>query len=175
MKMLEKTFQASNDGNEIHTYTQLKRTDKVAMYKRERVSGKVYGYEVFEIKTIKKGAKLPNGKVEEEDREAYPGGKSFGKKNSYFCNSEHRAEVRYEEVVESIDSRQQNNDEDNEDFQFPDGNFTINDLCELNPSYGKPNIYADIQKMIKDGLVKKVGEMSNSSGRGKKMIVYTVV
>jgi len=84
MKTLETTFVSAAGGfaNEPLTYTQITRTQKFAVYQRER-DGVIKDYEVFEIKIDPKGKvqKFPNGsiKVVEDDTEKYASTNQFGR------------------------------------------------------------------------------------------------
>ena len=102
MKILEAVKRWTGDGygdSQARIFTQLKRTEKVALYKRTVEStGHDDGYEVFLIKMRHKGDKLPGGMVEEEDREVYPSAGSFGK-SAWNPSSLREAEFRYNQLT----------------------------------------------------------------------------
>ena len=60
------------------TLTQLKRTDNVALFKREKKDKSLVGYEVFFIKTVNEGYTYPSGAICTETHERYPAGRAFG-------------------------------------------------------------------------------------------------
>jgi hypothetical protein len=78
MKKLELNFETNADQTGKMRFIQLERCDTVALYRRDRMDGKVFSYELFKIKVVKAGTKLPNGKVVEEDYEKYPTKHNFG-------------------------------------------------------------------------------------------------
>ncbi len=79
MKKLEKSFVGNYDRVGNTRFVQVKRTSDVAMYRRENMDGSLRSFEVFIVKNRKKGDALPNGAVEKEDRECYPGTSAFGR------------------------------------------------------------------------------------------------
>jgi hypothetical protein len=80
-------------------FTQLERTNDCALYKRSKPDGKVVGFEVIEIKTVKAGTVFAKGsKPTESDYESYPGGQSFGK-SAWFTPIETRAWTRFDKMV----------------------------------------------------------------------------
>jgi hypothetical protein len=98
MKKLQKEFTGNYDQVGVTRFVQVKRTNEVAMYRRERMDGTFKSFEVFIVKTRKKGDPLPNGAVEKEDRECYAGTSQFGK-TAYDCKTESQAEQRFDELL----------------------------------------------------------------------------
>ncbi len=78
MKKLELSFETNADQTGKMRFIQLERCDTVALYRRDRLDGTTFSYELFKIKVVKAGTKLPNGKVVEEDYEKYPTKHNFG-------------------------------------------------------------------------------------------------
>jgi len=90
MKQLAPEFVANFDKSGKNRFVQLKLNDSAAIYRREHLDGTVVGYEIFAIKTVKAGSKLPDGNVVTEDYVKYPTAKCFGKW-AWFCQNESRA------------------------------------------------------------------------------------
>ena len=59
MRKLEKQFVMNADKVGDNKFIQVKRTEDVAMYRRERLDGTLKGYEVFIVKRRYKGDPLP--------------------------------------------------------------------------------------------------------------------
>lgn len=79
MKSLENQFVANYDKCGNNTFTCVKRNDKAAIYERTSPDGGFPMYEVFAIKTVKAGTKLPDGNEVKESYEKYPTKNAFGK------------------------------------------------------------------------------------------------
>ena len=79
MITLEKQFVSGAGGfaTEPRTYTQLMRTETVAMYSRS-LNGVIKDYEVFKIKILPKGTRIFK-LITEDDEEKYPGSSQFGR------------------------------------------------------------------------------------------------
>lgn len=101
MKTLPLRFQKNCDHVGVNTFVQVKREGNVAMYQRLNKDGTTRSYEVFLVKTRLKGQPLPNGTVEAEDREVYPGAKSFGR-FAVDCKTLEHAEDRFENMVKNV-------------------------------------------------------------------------
>ena len=71
MNTLPLKFELNADKTGTQTFTQVKRTGDVAMYRRDRNDGSLFGYEVFKVKSRLTGQPLPGGNFEKEDRECY--------------------------------------------------------------------------------------------------------
>lgn len=189
MKKLEKKFTMNADKVGDCNFIQVKRTDDVAMYRRENLDGSFRSYEVFIIKTRKKGDPLPNGMVEKEDRECYPGSAAFGK-IAYDCKTEDQAEARFEQLVKKAKDSQDAKDEavrtgkpnkgrrtkKNLDVVPPKGKkFTMKFLVG-STGYSQPQLYPVVKQWIVEGKIVAVGEQKpEGGGKGKPAIVYEAV
>ena len=98
MKTLRTEFEANYDKTGKMKFTQVRREGDVALYHRTRPDGRTFNYEVFIVKTAKAGAALPNGAVEKEDRERYPGAEAFGR-YAYDCSTLEAAEEKFDELL----------------------------------------------------------------------------
>jgi hypothetical protein len=186
MKKLEKEFTGNFDRVGNTRFKQVKRTKDVAMYRREHMNGEVKSYEVFLVKTRKKGDKLPNGAVEKEDRECYPGTSAFGR-IAYDCKTEAQAEARYDELIERAKDLQEAQEESIKtgkrikvsrkkkvDIQLPNGKFTMKMLV-AETGMTQPVLYLYLQNLIKQGLVREVDRVRVEGQRGKASVVYSSV
>ena len=103
MKTLRTEFEANYDKSGKMKFTQLRREGDVALYHRTRPDSSTFNYEVFIVKTAKAGTALPNGAVEAEDRERYPGADAFGR-YAYDCSTLEAAEKKFNELLVKADS-----------------------------------------------------------------------
>ena len=192
MIKLQTQFTTNADKTGDMTFEQVKRTSRVAMYKRTYPNGKLHSYEVFEIFVVKAGAKLPNGCVVAEDYEKYCTANS---RNAYFCSSEARALIRYKELIAQIANRTIDNvtaETTVGEVVETSGNvtrgkrgrksvvrpeivipttptFTINDILKLNSSWTKPTLYLAVKS---HSGIKFVGTKQNVGCRGKATNLY---
>lgn len=186
MKKLEKSFVGNYDRVGNTRFVQVKRTADVAMYRRENMDGSLRSYEVFLVKMRKKGDPLPNGAVEKEDRECYPGSAVFGK-FAYDCKTEDQAEARYEELIEravelkaaaaeskATGKRVVRRNKKKVDVQLPKGKFTMKMLV-AETGMTQPVLYLILQNLIKTGKVQEVERVRVEGQRGKASVVYSVV
>ena len=188
MKKLEKQFVMNADKVGDNKFIQVKRTDDVAMYRRERLNGEVKGYEVFIVKRRYKGDPLPGGQVEKEDRECYPGANAFGK-FAYDCRTEEAAEERYEQMIRKAKDSQDAKEEAARtgkpnkgrrskakvDVQPPTGKrFTMKFLVS-STGYNQPQLYPVVRQWLTEGKVTVVGKERAEGGRGKPAVVYEAV
>lgn len=196
MKRLEKVFKSNVDGTGIETFEQIKRTDRVAMYRRTRKNGTIHCYEVFEVKITRKGTVFAEGTVPTtEDGESYPSYKSFGK-FAYCCSTEERANFRFDELVEKIKNRTtvDTNDADLENsdvaplvksgrrgrpaksisMPIPRSGerFTMRQLMAWSGGASQPNLYNRLKILIASQLVSVAGEVRQPNTRGKSQILY---
>ena len=201
MIKLQTLFKMNADKTGEMTFEQVKRTDKVALYKRTYPDGRLHSYEVFEIFIVKAGAKLPNGVVVAEDYEKYCTANS---RNAYFCNSEFRALIRYNELISQIAERtiinvaDENTVSDDAEtlvseivttgkrgrkpvvrpaLVFPTSKtWTMRELVTLNNAHwNQPTAYIELQKLIKTNLIKISGEQNNTGNKGKPAKLYSKV
>jgi len=196
MKMLQKEFTANYDKCGNHKFTQIRKENGVAIYKRTKADGSVKGYEVFIVKTRKKGDKLPGGLVEKEDRECYPGAAAFGR-HAYYCKTEEAADDRYEHLVRKVmgvvtaeDKEAENTVEAEETtvvkpkakgrqtnakavIKAPAGRWTMKMLItETGMTQGY--LHPIVKRMVETGSIREVERVA-TGGRGRPSVVYETV
>lgn len=191
MKKLENQFTMNADKVGDNIFTQIKREGKVAIYKRSRLNGEVKSYEVFIIKTVEKGAPLPNGKTVEETYESYPGAASFGK-TAYDCKTLDSAEERFVELMVKV----KNSDDAKKEaiktgkpvrrgrkasvnkkvvpVPAKNSKFTMK-MMVSDTGEKRANLYIIVQKWIANGLVRVVGTQRKEGQRSRSEVVYEVV
>ena len=172
MKTLETTFVSNFDLCGDNTFTQVKKENGVAIYRRERNNGTLVGYEVFVVKTRNKGDKLPGGAVEKEDRECYPGAAAFGK-SAWSVATLERAEEHFDRLVNKLETATGKKPKKVvAEVVFPrDKEFTIKFLM------GETGLERRfIRKALKEAIALKriveVGKLKSESGKGQPAIVY---
>lgn len=178
MKTLEKEFVMNADATGNHTFRQLRKDHGVALYERIRPDNSHFGYEVFVIKTVKAGKKLPGGKVVEEDYERYPGAHVWGK-TAWSPKTLDDAETKFDELVAMVKSevgqpKRRGRKSKKVSLVLPKGDFTMKMLI-AETGLTQPVLYVRLQKLIKDGTVKEVGRVKAEGGRGKAAVVYKTV
>lgn len=83
-------------------FTQIKREDPVALYRRTRMDGRFFTNEVVILSVVKAGTIFAKGsKPTETDYESYPGAKSWGKKG-WDCPNYPYALQKFDEVVAKL-------------------------------------------------------------------------
>ena len=177
MKQLEKL---KLDRGGVFMLKEVRREGNIAMYRQTHIGlNKVFGYDVFLVKELFAGESLPGGTVEKEDRECYPGPSSYGL-TAFSCKTRERADIRFQQLQEKAKNKELLEEAlgpgeslrkgkkkiDTSNIQFPDGQFTLKDVCLLNPGL----TYGIINLRIKSGLARKVGEVK--IGRGKPTNLY---
>lgn len=170
-------------GNEAIRLTQIKRTDDVAMYKRENAKhGYFQGYEVFIVKTSPAGIHPQSGKWVEA-MESYPGAKRFGN-TAWHCQSREDAEQMYNEAIQKVANQVENVPDENgvrrrgkkaisldtENILIPEGEFTRKQLQEIN-NYKVGMFVKALAFLIESGKIQEVDR--RSFGKGKPTIIYT--
>jgi hypothetical protein len=195
MKTLEQQFVANHEKTGNHTFFQMGRTDSVAFYKRITEEGKLFGYEVFRVKTRLKGQALPGGGEEAEDREVYPKGKSFKTNVALFIsgpNAEDRARGIFNEwtkaKVEVVEDEDDSDETDETpvlktartpvpptDYVIPDGEFSNIMFSEANglPPIGKG--YFALKAILAEGKIREVARRKVTEGRGRATVFYSKV
>lgn len=155
MIKLDKTF-VSGDGGfpgpSVLTYTQLDRTDKVALYERSR-NGKVYDYEVFYILIERQGHNT-FGKITEEDIEKYPSTGKFGF-TAWSITDRARALKRFTELCASSEIPEGEEEEKVEASKMiiPNGEWSTKELAETNKTdYPQAAIF--LRESLAAGTVK---------------------
>jgi hypothetical protein len=178
MKTLEKEFVMNADATGNQTFRQLRKDSGVALYERIRSDNSHFGYEVFVIKTVKAGKKLPGGKVVEEDYERYPGAHVWGK-TAWSPKTLSDAEDKFDELVAMVKSeegqpKRRGRKSKKVNLVLPKGDFTMKMLI-AETGLTQPVLYVRLQKLIKDGAVKEVARVKSEGGRGKAAVVYQTV
>jgi len=178
MKLLEKEFICNADFTGKQTFRQLRKDNGVAMYERIRPDDSHFGYEVFLIKTVKAGKKLPGGKVVTEDYERYPGAHVWGK-TAWSAKTLDDAEDKFDKLVAMVKSevgqpKRRGRKSKKIDLVLPVGEFTMKMLiAETGLTHSV--LYVRLQKLIKDGIVKEVRRQKSETARGKAVVVYQTV
>lgn len=170
MIKLEETFISGDGGfsTDPQTYTQIKRTDKSAIYQVSR-DGKINGFEVFLIKILPKGTQI-FAKTQEEDEEKYPSTGTFGK-TAWFCATLERANERYEELNNaSVNADAE--EEKKENLIIPVGEFSTKDFAESN-KIEYPIAFLFIKSAIEENKIKFVRE-ERRNVKGKPSKIYTM-
>lgn len=167
MIKLETTFVSGEGGfsQDPLTYTQLKRTEKVAIYERSR-NGSVKDYEVFFIKVDPKGKKIFQ-QVLEDDREKYPSNNSFGF-TAWSFNSKVAAMRRYEQLCKEVDAPEE--EEEEKPLIIPDTEFTVGELAEKNNT-NYPTAFLFVKAAVENGSVKFLRE-ERRAAKGKASKIY---
>lgn len=86
---IQKTFITNSDACGDHVYTQVARKGNVAVYRRNKLDGSVFGFETIVVKTVKAGTVYAKGATPTAaDTESYPGAQSFGKLGWHYPTQE---------------------------------------------------------------------------------------
>ncbi len=167
MIQLETTFVSGEGGfsQDLLTYTQVKRTDKVALYERSR-DGSVKDYEVFIIKVDPKGKKIFD-QVLEDDREKYPSNNSFGF-TAWSYNNKKAAEARFEQLCKEATAPEE--EEEEKTLIIPDTEFTIGELAEKN-STNYPTAFLFVKAGLEAKTIKFLRE-ERRAAKGKASKIY---
>jgi hypothetical protein len=205
MKLLPDTFVKNYDKVGDNTFTKVKSqtTEKftVYIYRRDDMNGNFRKFEVFFAKRRFKGQALPNGTVEEEDREQYPTANSFGF-SAKETNTIQMAERFFSEFVDKMNRNEDTVEDDDfteqvksklevetktsgvrgrkrierPDLVYPTGvQFLMKQLLATNSEWTQPLAYQQIQKDMAEGVLVEVGRVKSDSGRGKPSVAYMVV
>jgi hypothetical protein len=190
MKKLEKEFSGNYDRVGINKFVQLRKENGVAMYERFNTDGTHRGYEVFIIKTVPKGAPLPNGKTVEESYESYPGSSQFGK-TAYDCRTMAQAEERFDQLVQKVKDSVEAKEEaiktgkpnkgrrgsaNKKTVVIPEKGSKFNmRLLITNTGLTQPVLFSIVKEWEKNGLIKINGYIKAEGGRGRPSIEYIVV
>lgn len=168
MIKLELTFVSGEGGfsTDPLTYTQLARTDSLAIYERGR-DGKAVDFEVFRIKVLPKGTKVFQT-VTEDDQEKYPGSSQFGFIAWTFIDRA-RAFARFEQLkTEAVDKAEEK--EAKKDLTIPVGEFTVGEFAEKN-GMTYANAFVFVKGAVEAGSVKFVKE-ERRQAKGKPSKIY---
>ena len=170
MRILQSEFVCNCDKMGDNKFRQVKRNDNVALYERKDMENNFIGYEVFKIKTVLAGAKLPGGKQVEESYEVYPGAKAFGK-NAYFVSSLNRAEVLFDQITNEVLNKEVKNSNSKENVVIPNGKLTMKMLISLT-NLNQAKLHPIVKQWEQDNLIKKVSIQKSENGRGRPSAVY---
>lgn len=171
---LQKTFVSGDGGfsTDPLTYTQIQRTDKVALYERSR-GGKVCDYEVFFIRIEPKGkiSKFPGGviKVAPDDKELYPSTGQWGK-IAWSLPNLVSAKKKFDELVKQSNVPEEDADSVTESFSIPIGEFTVKEFATANKiDYPIASIFVKTQ--VELGSIKFL-RAEQRNAKGKKSNIY---
>lgn len=173
------------------TLKQVTRNEHVAMYHRFNHTGVPEGFEVFLIGKALKGAKLPGGGVEAEDRERYPTANNFGHTAWFISGSvaEKRAKDLFKELSTTeipVDTTTETEAEPSElpatsrlrsprlakavvSLNIPEKPFTQKELAAFNNIENYKEVYSDLQRMLADGTLKVAGTRDSARGKAAKL------
>lgn len=189
---MQTEFITNADGCGDHLFTQLVRKGNVAVYRRDRVGGTVFGYETIIIKTVKAGTVyVKGGKATETDTESYPGAASFGKTGFSYI-TEKDAMDKFNDLVKKEENKTVVDDEpmtlgfvtssvvedepttvvknNSDGVLIPSGEFTQADFAEVNNLPPRGSVYNLLKSMIEKGSVKESRRVS--FGRGRPTVMY---
>ena len=197
MKTLEAEFIANYDKTGNHNFKLLKRNENVALYKRSRPTGELFAYEVFRIRTVKEGTLLPGGTKVAESYEKYPYKNGFGKwgkcckfldkAENYFDSITNELKVSPpEDILDADDEtvtieattatvsagKRGRKAIDRSIVVFPESQFTMKHLAELNPKVSQGFLYVHLRSLI--GVDYKV-DGTFSQGKGKPTVLYSKI
>lgn len=171
---LEKQFVSGEGGfsSDPLTYTQVQRTDKVALYVRGR-GDSVKDYEVFFIRIEPKGkvTKFPGGvvKVAPDDKELYPSTGQWGR-IAWSLPTLASAKLKFDELV-----KQSNLPEDEEEsataaLTIPVGEFTVTELAKANKiEYPIASVF--VRTQVELGAIKFLRK-ERRAAKGKESSIY---
>jgi hypothetical protein len=183
MKTLEKEMVFGCDGLKNNRFVQVKRQGDVCIYQRFSEDGKPFGFEVFKVKVVKAGAKLPGGELVEEDYERYPSANDFGRSAKFVGNleaAEHcfgvmTGEIKDEvtpepvktpigEKVKPVRSFKKTAAPKN-GYLIPSGEFNQRDFAKVNGLPERGTVYNIIQSLIGNQI--KVAGKKQLHGKGR--------
>ena len=198
---LEKEFVSGEGGfsNNPLTYTQLKRSDKAAVYMRSR-DGKPYDYETFLIKVKPKGTRIFQ-QVLEDDKECYPSCSQWGRVAWTFSSpglaihrfNELNAIAENKELItvgdteeeptepskEQVISQPENNSENDDkpykgpDLIIPVGEFSTKQLAAHN-NVQYPIAFLFRKDAERKGKI-KFSRKQKADGRGKPTDIFVAI
>lgn len=190
MKKLEKEFSGNFDKVGLNKFVQLRKENGVAIYQRFNTDGTPRSYEVFIVKTVPKGAPLPNGKVVEESYEQYPGSNAFGK-TAYDCRTLAQAEERFDQLVikvkDSVEAKEEaiktgkpnkgrRGSANKKTVTIPEKGSKFNmKFLITNTGLSQPVLFSIVKNWEKDGLIKINGYIKAEGGKGRPSIEYVVI
>ena len=195
MITLEKSFVSGVGGYSAapHTFTQIKRTDKYAMYHRTRQDGRHFTYEVFKIQIKPKGTRIFQV-VLEDDTEQYPSNSAFGH-TAWEYRHLQWAETAYNNLIQTgspregfvIDPVAIDSDPEADtlllnstivpitklkhiSLKLPTGEFSTKDLAEFNKTdYNNAAVF--LRDSLQQGTIKFIKEERRAL-KGKPTKIY---
>ena len=181
---LQTQFVTNADATGDQIFTQLRRTNNVALYERRHVSNnELFGqpYEVIVIKTVKAGTIYAKGtKPTEHDTESYPGAASWGKLG-WGLQTLDRANTVFDEMVkaqqERIDNpvvltgKRRGRKSSKVNIVIPDGEFTMKMLMAAT-GLNQANLHPIVKQWQVDKQIVVVRTIKAPGGRGRPSMVY---
>lgn len=182
---LQKKYITNADGTGIMLFTQIRRTNNVALYERKTDEGRVFSYELIIVKTTKAGTVYAKGtKPTEKDSESYPGAASFGKL-AWELHDLDTANKRFDLLVAS---EKQKKDEKTDapagkakpgrkskkqiTVQIPVGEFTMKMLI-AETGLTQPVLHPIVKTWLKESKIKVIGQIK-AEGRGRPSLRYQI-
>ena len=167
----------------------------IYMYRREKLDGALFGFEVFFPKKLVAGTvyKFPNGKTQtvNEDTEVYPNGAKtdFGKR-AWFCSTQATADKRFTELMSlgaPVDDDETEEIEapvvvekragrgrprvERAPLKFPKGEFSVKELAALN-NVDYPVVFPTVKEMVAAGTLKET-RTERRAARGPETQLYS--
>jgi hypothetical protein len=190
MKKLQKEFTGNYDKVGMNKFVQIRNENGVAMYQRFNTDGTPRSYEIFIIKTVPKGAPLPNGKFVEESYQSYPGSAQFGK-TAYDCRTLGQAEERFDQLVikvkDSADAKEEaaktgvpnrgrRGTSKKNVVNVPEkgSKFTMK-LLVTKTGLSQPVLFPIVKSWEVSGIIKINRSVKTETGKGRPSIEYLVV
>lgn len=197
MKTIPKEFVKNIDKCGDNRFIEVRREGTVVIFRREKMDKTFKSYEIHILGIVKQGSPLPGGLFVKEDYEHLASSQKWGKMG-WECKNIKQALEFFEKAKQIVAQKELNRqlrdnpETENEELPevelvpvvhkkrgrkavvraeivFPDGEFTMKQLLEVNTSYTAPTLYISVQ----DLLGKKIKiERRESSGRGKPCIIY---
>jgi hypothetical protein len=176
---LQTEFVTNADSCGDHIFKQIRREGDVCAYSRTSVeTGKIVGYEVFLVKTVKAGTVFAKGsKPTENDYESYPGKSSFGRSAWSFITTKQVSE-KIEELLKGkcqetvlvpVMSITQQMEKETSDI--PEGEFSQSQFATMNCLPARGIVYNILQALINKGLVKLARKVQVGPGRPTSMYI----
>jgi len=171
MKTLEKEFIRNVDMCGDNRFVQVKREGDFCAYIRYKIDKSVFGYELFKVKVVKAGSRLPNNTLVEEDYEVYPSKHAFGKTASFYS---FKNEININSLFKTFVSTFKSHDEKEivnitNEIILSNEPFSVKTLMTLNPTKS----YLECYQYIKENLDKTIVFIEKvPSSRGKPTNLY---
>lgn len=148
---IQKTFITNSDACGDHVYTQVARKGNVAVYRRNKLNGSVFGFETIVIKTVKAGTVYAKGATPTAaDTESYPGAQSFGKLGWHYPTQEAALNKLEELVKEEVKPEMVGN------YVLPSVEFTFVEFATVNKLPIDKGTATIIQNLLRDKSLKMI-------------------